>query len=128
MVGTGCLRRDYQAHVRSVTLQDLRAQPLLAGAIKGLDDQALLQVGKTGKHLLRLLDSERALPQKTRQAIAACCGLHRGRSAEELDRLIRDAAAQDGNPRSLGLASVHLSAVRKLLNIGRRGPFVFRVI
>lgn len=109
---------EYHSHARLATLHGLRRHPLFGGEIGVLNDDALRQVEKLGKGVLHLLDPKRVLPQDTRLAIAVgTCVHHRGRSPEEVVRLIRTAAAENGDPDALRITQDHLDAVRNILGI-----------
>lgn len=109
---------QYQTKVRKTVLQGLREHPTLGKEVQDVDDATLLQADKTGRRVLRLLDSQRALPSKVRNAIALGTVVRlRGRSAEDIVTLIRTTAASNSDGDAMGLTQSHLEAVRGLVQV-----------
>lgn len=109
---------QYQDKVRKTVLQGLREHPTVGKQLKDVDDVALLQADKTGRRVLRLLDSERALPARVRNAIALGAVVRlRGHSAEDIVALIRATANSNGDGAAMGLTAAHLAAVRGLASV-----------
>ncbi len=106
---------QYRANVRKTVLQGLREHPTLGKEVQDIDDATLLQADKTGRRVLHLIDCHRALPANVRNAIALGAVVRlRGRSAEDIAKLIRTVAASNGEGDSMGLTQAHLEAVRSL--------------
>ena len=106
---------QYVTQSKKTVVQAIREHPTLGEAAKRVDDDALLYAGKKVRRVLQLLDSARALSANTRQAI--CMGsttLLRPLNAEAIVELICKAAAEFGNPDSVGLTEVQLSEIRTL--------------
>lgn len=111
---------QYRANVRKTVLQGLREHPTLGKEVQDVDDAALLQVDKIGKRVLHLLDDHRALPAKVRNAVVLGAVVRlRGRSAEDIAKLIRTTAASNSDGESMGLTRAHLDAVRCLLGLNQ---------
>jgi len=106
---------QYRANVRKTVLQGLREHPTLGKEVQDVDDATLLHADKTGRRVLHLIDNHRALPANVRNAIALGVVVRlRGRSAEDIAKLIRTTATSNGDGSSIGLTQAHLEALRGL--------------
>lgn len=111
---------QYRANVRKTVLQGLREHPMMGKEVQEVDDATLLRADNTGKRVLHLLDGQRALPAKVRNAIVLGAVVRlRGQSAEEIVTLIRGAAATAGDGEAMGLTRAHLDAVRGLVGLNQ---------
>jgi hypothetical protein len=107
---------EHQAQVQKTTQRKLRGHQVHGEAIQKLDAAALREGNELGRSALQLLDPKRQLAPRTRVAIsAAACAHLRGRTAEAVVQLIRDAVAGKGEPGAAGLTAKDLADVREFI-------------
>jgi hypothetical protein len=106
---------SHRAHVQAVLQHGLLSHPVHGAAIKSLDEKSVNDGERLGRAVLRLLDPQQQLPQRTRLAVcaAACLNLC-GKEPEEAASLIRASVASASNSPSLALSKRDRRALKSV--------------
>lgn len=95
----------HRAQVQAVLQQGLLAHPVHGEAIKSLDEKSASDGERLGHAVLRLLDPQRQLPQRTRLAVCAAACLHlRGQQPEQAANIVRASVASPSDSPTLALS------------------------